>query len=232
MNIRMSTPYVEEEAEMATSTRHEVIVEMVHPDTLKFAPFNPPIRTSPRALIKLRSEIEEAGEIIIPLVVTYDNFVADGHRRLTIARELGYEVIPIIRKDYNLAELWSVLNGGIMPVNRKSWIQAVREGMPIECVPDGDRRVISDLIRVMGKKAFNKIVDDGRGPSIIVVAQYIAKYCGNDNDDFVRKIIEWFLECNSVKEGGDAVRSKCPPEILISAIENKRKINQYWGLAS
>lgn len=207
-------------------------VELVSPDTLKFAPFNPLVRTTSKAVAKLRWEIERAGKIISPLIVTYDNYVADGHRRLTVARELGYVWVPIIREDYSLADLWSILNGGNMAVNRKNWMQAVREGMPLECVPEKDRKVLDDLIRVMGKKEFEKIVDDGRGPSIIVVAQYVARYCGDESDKFVRKVINWFIKCGTLRDAKFFVSQHCPVDVIVDAIESNKKITQYWGVVS
>lgn len=209
----------------------EQVIERVHPDTLKFAPFNPEQRTKPGALTKLKEAIEKAGEIIVPLIVTMDNFVADGHRRLAIARELNYESVPVIRKDWTLADLWSLLNGGNMPVGRKGWMQAVREGMPLEFVPEKDRKVISDLIQVVGRKMFEKMTDEGRGPQIVVVARAVANYCGHQNDDkFTLKVIKWFIECATLNDAKTAARTGCPPNVLIAAIEEKQKIRQSWGL--
>src|SRR5688572_26462280 len=132
-------------AELGTVTK---VIEYVHPDTLKFAPFNPQSRTTSRAISKLKKEIEKAGGIIVPLVVTLDNYIADGHRRLSVARELNYESVPVVRIDQSLPDLWSTLNGGNMAVGKKTWMQAVSEGMPLTCVPEQERKTLSDFIRV------------------------------------------------------------------------------------
>lgn len=208
------------------------VVEMVSPDVLKFAPFNPPVRTTTRSIQKLKKEIEKAGKIISPIIITQDNYIADGNRRVTIAKELGYPLVPAIREEQNLADLWSILNGGNMPINRKNWMQAVRGGMEMDCVPDSDRKVLEDLIRVMGKKKFEEIVDAGRGPTIIVVAQYVANYCGDSSDKFVRKVVNWFIECNTLRDAKFFVSNKVPADILTTAIETNRPIKQYWGLVS
>lgn len=207
------------------------VIEMVHPDTLKFAPFNPPARTESARVRKLKKEIEKAGEIIVPLVVTLDNYVADGHRRLTAARELNYEAVPVIRKELTLADLWSILNGANMPVGTKGWMQAVREGMPIECVPDKEQKPIADLLRVVGRKMFEKLTDEGSGPSVFIVSQYIARYCGRDNDKFIREVILWTRECKTMRDAKTAVSTGCPKDVLIAAIEERRGIRQFWGMS-
>lgn len=205
-------------------------IEMVHVDSLKFAPFNPPSRTTPQAVANLKAHIDGAGKIISPIIVTVDSYVADGHRRLTAARELGWEYVPVIREDYNLPDLWCFLNGGNLSVKRRTWMQAVREGMPLDNLPELDHKLISDLIRVVGRKTFEKLSDDGHGPSIVLVAQQIAHYCGDDSDKFVKKIILWFVECGTLRDAKTAKQGGCPPEILISAIEDGRSIRQTWGL--
>lgn len=233
LNKWMSAPYAEEKVYMLPNTEESVrVVTMVSPDTLKFSPFNPKVRTTSRAVAKLKEKIIKAGKIISPIIITTDSYVADGHRRLTVAKELGYTLVPVIQEDYNLADLWSMLNGGNMAVNRKNWMQAVRDGMPLECVPDSDKRVLQDLIRVMGKREFEKIVDSGRGPSIIIVAQYVARYCGDESDGFVRKIIRWFISCETLRDAKFFVSQHCPVEVLMDGINNNKKITQYWGVVS
>lgn len=207
------------------------VIEMVHPDTLKFAPFNPANRTTSKAVTGLKKKIEQAGEIIVPLIVTFDNYVADGHRRLTVAKELGLDSVPIVRRNLNLADLWGILNGGNMSVSKKTWMQAVREGMPIECVPEAERNLISDLMRVTGRKLFERIADEGRGPSIVGVARYVARYCKDDTDKFAKELIVWFMECGTLRDARVAIQTGCPPEVIVSAVKEGRSIRQTWALS-
>lgn len=209
----------------------EQFVEYVPVSSLKFAPFNPASRTEKKAIVKLMREVEKAGKIISPLIVTRENFVADGHRRLTVARELGYEVVPIIREDMTLADLWSILNGGNMAVNRKTWMQAVREGMPFDCVPDNEKAILEELIRIVGKKMFNELADNRRSPYIGRTAKFVGRYCGDDSDAFCKKIILWFEEHNTQSRARTAMTQQCPPDVLMAAIVDNRPIRQFWGVA-
>lgn len=207
------------------------VIEMVHPDTLKFASFNPPKRTTSKAVAELRKKIEQAGEIIVPLVVTLDSYVADGHRRLIIARELNLEEVPVIRKNHSVADLWSILNGGNKPIGNRGWMQAVREGFPIEALPQEEHKLISDLMRVTGRKLFEKIADEGRGPSIVGVARYVARYCEKDTDKFAKDLIVWFMECGTLRDARTAIQTGCPADVIVSAVKENRAIQQTWALA-
>lgn len=206
------------------------VIEYVSPDTLKFAPFNPPSRTEKRALTKLRADAEKRGRIVVPILITKDDFVADGHRRLTVARELGFERVPVIREDDTLASLWG-MNGTQSPTTRKTWMQAVREGYPLEYVPDEERALISDLIRVAGKKLFDQLADNHRSPYIGKTARFVAGYCSDTSDKFVKRVILWFEECGTQNAARDAISAKCPADVLLSAINDMRQIRQYWGIA-
>jgi ParB-like nuclease family protein len=208
----------------------EQIIEYANPLDLKYAPFNPPSRTEKRALIKLRMDIEKRKKIIVPLLVTSDNFVADGHRRLTIALELGFDRVPIIRENESLAELWG-LNGTQMSVTKKTWMQAVREGYPLEFVPDEERNLIEELIRIVGKKLFEQLSDNRRSPYIGQNAKAVAGYCGDTSDKFIKQVVIWFEEHETQAIARQAMGAKCPPEVLASAINERRPIRQYWGVS-
>lgn len=208
----------------------ERVIEYVSPGDLKFAPFNPPSRTEKRALLKLKKSIESAGEVIVPLVVTKDNFVADGHRRLTIARDLGFEFVPVIRKDETVSELWSILNMGMLVPNSSTWMQAAYAGLSLENIPDKERRMIEDLRRIVGEKVFESLAQARRSPWILNMAKIVANYCDDSSDRFIKKIIVWFEECQQQFAVRRAMAEGCPAEVLLSAINEQRPIRQYWGI--
>ena len=210
----------------------EAVLEYVSPHDLKFAPFQPQSRTEKKALSKLRAAIDSAGRILVPLLVTGNNEVADGHRRLSIALELGFETVPIMRYDMGLADMWSNANSGTLAPKSPTWGQAVRNGLPLSNVPDRERYQISELIRVVGKKTFNKLMDVGRSPYIFVMAKSVARYCGEENDKFIKLTINWFEDCQQQFAVRRALADKCPPDVLIAAIKDNRPIRQYWGVVA
>lgn len=210
------------------------VIEYVPIESLKAAPFNPPARVEGKRLKNLKRSIEKAGEIIVPIIVTGENYIADGHRRVTIAKELGLETIKAIRKEHwTLADLWSMLNSGVLSPTRVTWMQAVSEGMPIECVEDMEaKRQIEALIRIAGKRLFDELATKGRSPWIGQNAIHTANYCGEQgNDEFCRKTILWFEAHETQNAARDAITAGCPAEVLRSAINDNRPIRQYWGIA-
>lgn len=53
----------------------------------------------------LREDVRQRG-VLLPLLVTRDGLVLDGHRRLAVARELGFERVPVIHLDLNGTAGW------------------------------------------------------------------------------------------------------------------------------
>jgi hypothetical protein len=214
------------------SAKPKTVVEYVSPKALKGAPFNPQSRVSKSALRKLRKTIEKSGRIISPLIITSDNYIADGHRRLAVAMELEFKTVPVIREEnWTLADLWSNLNYGIMPINRKGWFQAVYEGMPIEFVPQPERRVLEELKEIAGEELFKELAEKGRSSWIGQTAKMIANYCGRDGDkEFTRKVILHFEKYNSQRILRNALTAQCETKILESAIEEAAPIAQFWKL--
>jgi hypothetical protein len=207
-------------------------IEVVNLNDLKSAPFNPPSRTDEKRLKTLERKIVQAGRVLIPIIIASQNYIADGHRRVAISRKLGYSTIIAIRyEDMTLADLWSNINGGMLSPGRTTWMQAVRMGMPVECVDNPTRRMIEDLLDIAGTSLFNELADKGRSPWIADHAKIVANYCEKHGDKkFMKKTILWFEEQESQNNTRDAMTAGCPPQVLSSAINDNRPIRQFWGV--
>lgn len=59
----------------------------------------------PDNLDGIREDIRERG-VLVPLLVTQDGLLLDGHTRLEIATELGHQSVPVIRVEVDAAETW------------------------------------------------------------------------------------------------------------------------------
>ncbi|MBX3050830.1 MAG: ParB N-terminal domain-containing protein [Caldilineaceae bacterium] len=93
-----------------------------------FAPFQPANRLEEKKLSSLKAEIVRAKRIIQPVVLTDTMEVADGHRRITIAAELGWDSVPAIFEEGATDWLFSILNTGTMPFSAQQWGMAVATG--------------------------------------------------------------------------------------------------------
>ena len=180
--------------------------------------------------MKLRREIEEAGRIIVPLIISSDNVLADGHRRLAIAKMLGLETVPVIRDTLTTSALWSTLNAASRPVDAGTWMEAVHDGLPLENVPELQQRLISDLIRIVGKRTFETLSEKHRSPHILKQARWVGRHCGDLSDKFLRTVILWFESCGMQLRARKAIDADCPPEVLLAAIKENRPIREYWGI--
>jgi len=103
----------------------DVEIGIVHP-----APFNPPMRTSSRALRGLLDDIRKHGITApIPAIERADGHyvIADGHRRYSCAVILGMKHVPIRVSDSGisaLAEEWARLNKETLKMSALSWMEA------------------------------------------------------------------------------------------------------------
>jgi len=82
--------------EAENNSARQVRVVMVPVDCLKHNPHNERIYSrDSEAEDRLEKEITQDGYIRDPFIVTKDNTVADGNRRLAIARKLGIKEVPV-----------------------------------------------------------------------------------------------------------------------------------------
>jgi hypothetical protein len=213
-----------------TEERTTTVIEYVPIASITSAPFNPSTRTELRVMKKMVESIKSVG-ILVPLIITKDNELADGHRRLTAAKMLEYESVPVIRIDMDLGTLWSECNKPIMAPVSRTWMEAVGLGLEVENVPQKIREQIVELKRVVGTRTFNRLVENHRSTHILTMAKSVARYCGDETDGFLKKVIIWFEDCQQQFAVRRAMAENCPPEIINNSVMSGRPIRQYWGMA-
>lgn len=201
---------------------------------IKLAGFNPPVRTYPESLEQLKSQILAAGRVLSPVHIGLDNVLADGHRRVAISRELGYETVPAIISDDTPAEvLWVWLNAGSMNITPSQWFAAVFHGLPVDTanMPMSIRRRIERLIELLEPEQVANLIELGRSPTIIDTASFVARYCDREGDPvFLRQTIVWFTENQSQFSARRAIAEEAPPDLLIEAIQDNKPVRSYWDI--
>jgi hypothetical protein len=203
-------------------------------DKIKVAGFNPPKRTYPVSLEALKAQILAAGEILSPVHIGKDDILADGHRRVAVAKELGWETVPaILHPDTPADRLWVQLNAASMPLSAPQWLAAVYYGLPldIELMPMSIRRRIENLSELLDREELSRLIELGRSPTIVDTARYVTRYCDRGNDPvFLKKTILWFIENQSQFSARRAIADECPTDLLIEAIEEGRSIHSQWSI--
>ena len=201
---------------------------------INLAGFNPPIRTYPQSLEALKSQIMAAGSILSPVHIGQGDLLADGHRRVAIARELGMTTVPtILHPDTPVEVLWVQLNAGAMPITPSQWFAAVFHGLPVDValMPMSIRRRIERLLQLLDREEVTRLIELGRSPTIIDTAGFVVRYCDREGDDeFLKKTILWFIDNQSQFSARRAIAEGCPTDLLTEAIESGSQIHSSWSI--
>lgn len=111
---------------IAKIPEHKSTSKLLALNQLEMSAFNPEGRTAPRALAKLKDDIEKNGILSDVHVLPGESgkyIVVDGHRRVEAARQLEFTAVKCfvhdLSTDWALA-LWSALNGSTRPRDNDS----------------------------------------------------------------------------------------------------------------
>lgn len=206
------------------------------PAEIKVSKFNPARRTDRNQLSGLLISIQQVG-ILHPLDLASDNVLADGHRRLACAKILKLPTVPVaIHKESPLdaPALWVVLNSETMNLTPSQWLAAVDAGLPMETpgFPESLKRRITQLLEFVGKEGIHQLVDAGRSPHIMDVADRIVRYTDKRDDPvFAKMTVSWLLKSGNVFSARSAIAEEIPNDILIEAIEQSTELVRVWDVA-
>ena len=209
-------------------------VKYMNVEDIQVSPFNPPVRTTDKSLHILKEEISDDGEILIPLILSEDGFLADGHRRLAIAKELGIKEVPTItQKGHDNANLWRTLNTGTRKMGSADVFQAiVLHGAPIEALPRYFQYPIESLIDLVGMDLAREIAEKGYTPHIVGTIRQVMKYCKREEDaTFAQFVTKWLIEQRQNYAVRKAMESKVPLEDILTAINENKKLIKAWKVS-
>ena len=194
---------------------------------IKFAPFNPPVRTAASSLEDLLSSVQEFG-VIEPVKLSRDGVLGDGHRRVSCAKLTERASVPAIRYDMNIEDLFS-LNGYSRPVRPNEWFISYMLGN--RNVPPSTRRKIENLIEVVGVEGAAKLSSMNVSPHIFSMGKMITNYVQTDSTLFLKQAIWWMVDNRQQFVVRRAIGGGIDPEVLIAAIKKNRPIMQQWKVS-
>lgn len=129
------------------------------------AEFNPDGRTTKGAVSVLASKVVEAGNrILVPIHVSRDGHIIDGHRRVTVARMLGIEEIPAIvwqditYRDQRFGEMFLVFNEPVRKLTPRELLHTALKGGPANPEIARQRDQVQDLL-TEGSLVFEKFIE-------------------------------------------------------------------------
>lgn len=192
---------------------------------LKPAKFNPTRRTLPKNLAGLMGSIAQNG-MPVPIVITEDYEVGDGHRRLACAKNLGWEKVPVVVwRGKTSEEIWSILNAHQMNMTPAQWLEAVVCGMSIE-QPEIPRRLanlIREMVDTLDDEMIWRIVEDGRSPDILSTAKFVNRKIGRDDTgESLAKTVKWLLDYSASFKVRQVISGDYDLEVIAECIDEGR----------
>lgn len=205
---------------MPQSITHEFVDVPV--EQLKPSRFNPTKRTAPAKLGGLMGSIASHG-MPVPIVITDDFDVGDGHRRLACAKSLGWETVPaVVWHGKTAQEIWSILNAHQMNMTPAQWLEAVVCGMSIDQpeIPRPLANTIRELIDLVDEDVLFQIVEEGKSPEILKTAKFVGNKLGWSDKDHTVKTIRWFLEFDGQAKARAVIMGGYDLDVLGECIES------------
>lgn len=159
---------------------------------IKTASFNPKNRVEEKWLTTLKRSMETVG-LIYPIVVTAKNQLVDGHRRLAVAKALGWKEIKAIVSPLDHVDLYSQLNYTAARMTGNDslgiWLKQPRAVSPRTATR------IEAVEKRVGRKMITQLYEAGLSLRAYRRAYEIATYVGaEESDQFIRRALVWMIE--------------------------------------
>lgn len=181
------------------------IVYFGKPAGMKPVSFNPPDRTERAHVADLvRSMRKDSGFLVeAPIILDYDNFIADGHRRWTAAKIVGIELVPYMRTNKSASKMWAALNSNRRPCGTSTIYKAFAGGMTE--IPDGaPGNNLRYVLRKYGPDMVYFLSDNGMTKSAVEWAERVTRYIGWSESD-TPIVIDWIVKNRMVRLSRHAI---------------------------
>jgi len=211
-----------------------LVITWVDIDRPKPVPWNPPARTTRRAVLDIIRRMQEFGfEPFRPLLLSEDEYIGDGHRRWTAARYLQLPKVPAIYTGLTVEELWAGNLGARSP-RAGEWMAAHILGR-VEGLPTRTANAVDGLLMVLGEEGVRYLIERGQSPDIWRSAYKVGVYCANTETAFLRRATYWLVKHKMVDKTSKAMRGpedeRIDPRVLKQAIENDLPLRRAWDVS-
>ncbi len=188
---------------------------------IKDAPHNPKQRTLPSRIKKLVQSMGQIG-LIYPILVDAHNNLIDGHRRVAAARELGWESIPAIVLEGDNNATYATVNETSRHMSGAEML-AVWAVQP-EAVPCRQAKEYEEMREVIGHNGVRRMVEGGLSGRTYYIAKRLARYCGEETNEFIVRCLKWLMSTALVGVVRKALETGVPAAKLRKAIEENRPL--------
>ena len=186
---------------------------------------NPPVRTDRNNKFKkLLTSVSKYG-LISPIVVSSNNVLINGNRRLAVHKDLGKKTIKAIRhnSDSHLRfDEYFVESNVVEVISGSQWAWRYLRGAS---VPSKIRSVCVFLKKVGGEACLKSMVELKKSPvSFAIGVGMFRNYTGNMSNTMAKKVIYWMLYVDSAYRLKSLIGEYVPMQILVNAIKEKKQI--------
>lgn len=213
----------------ATSKKPDSVTCLVKRETLKPAPWNPPIRVQIRGLHSLRDSMEADGFWdFAPILVDKTGTIIDGHRRWTVAGMLHIEDVYVTIVDVDASEMWATYNGTRAQVTGAQMLQAIASGL--DFIPENIKTRVDGISDLVGKEGLKLLAEKGVSPNIYGTVRRVAIYCERKDDvDFQRSLLWWLVRHrNSTNIVTRAIRDHIDGDVIVRAVDADKPLSFSW----
>ncbi len=198
-----------------------ITVTMVKRENLHPTETNPSSRVEKKILKGIKNSIAQYG-ILMPLTITKDYQIVDGHRRFASACELEIPELPCIIRDTDTDALFDALNGYTRPINGRERLDIfVTSGYKLESIPSNKRKDYTRLLSFLTKEDLDNVSTTGKEPvSVMNLLPGILSYLEyEDTPENKRKIFLWMITTSSTQPVRRAMKAHVPHNKIVQFIE-------------
>lgn len=165
-------------------------IRLIKVADIKRAPYNPPNRSEKAANSALMRSLEEIG-LQYPLLVTADNDLVDGHRRLACLIQLGMDDIPCIETVSKQAVAYSAINTTAVRMTGNDALHLYyHDPESLTAIQKGK---VASAMELVGDKLVRQMYDQGYVLRVVSLSRRTAKYCGKEGGRFVSSVAKWIM---------------------------------------
>ena len=186
---------------------------------LKYSKHNPKRRLEQK-LGQLCKSIQAIG-LQYPILVTSNNVVIDGHRRLAAYKRMGLENIASLVTDQTPNDVYSEVNANAYKLsgNDAMYVYLVD---PTAVRPQVRRR-FQRMEDRLGRPMVETLQKHGFSVVVFCFAEHLCKECECDTDEWVKRVVRWLMTCESLGYVRSLVNTKMisPARVLRAAKQSK-----------
>jgi hypothetical protein len=188
---------------------------------LKPAPYNPPRRTTPKALKALIDSLDLLG-LLSPITVSPGLDIIDGHRRVAAARALNWLQIECNVVEQEATAVYASVNvtARLMSGNDALcvWL-ACPTAAPARLIP-----AFNAMETVLGREMVERIARQGLSLRVYKTARSICRYCDDLTPATIVKMTAWLIEFPVIGQVMKAMDAGVSPRSIMDAVRRNRPV--------